>query len=209
MNWLRNAIRRRRMGRAIAEDINAHLEEKVADLMDAGMPEAEARLRARREFGSPALTIEAARGVWGWIWLERLVQDGRHGARLMARSPGFTVVAVLSLALGIGANTAIFGLLDKIAWRMLPVRSPEELRIVEVTRTDKPGARTKAGTSYTYRQYALWRDHSRSFEALAGIRRGCAGETGRGGAITSGAKRNSCPATILTCWAFPPRWAAC
>jgi hypothetical protein len=67
---------------------------------------------------------EASHEVWASIWVERLMQDLRYGARLLARSPGFTAVAVLSLALGIGANTAIFGLLDKIAWRMLPVPEP-------------------------------------------------------------------------------------
>jgi hypothetical protein len=167
MNWLLNAIRRRRMERAVAEDIEAHLLEKTADLMDTGMPEREARLQARRELGNTALLIEASREVWGWMWLERLLQDLRLSTRLMARNPGFTAAAILSLALGIGANTAIFGLLDKIAWRMLPVHKPEELRIVEVVRSRKSGT-TKSDTSYTYPQYALWRDHARSFQALAG-----------------------------------------
>jgi predicted permease len=79
---------------------------------------------------------------------------------------------VLSLALGIGANTAIFGLLDKIVLRMLPVRHPEELRMVEVARTSKRGASAKADTSYTYTQYALWRDRNRSFTALAAANSG-------------------------------------
>jgi predicted permease len=167
MNWLLNAIRRRRMALAATEDIESHLEEKTAELVENGMPEREARLQARRELGNVALLMEASREVWGWMWLERLVQDLRLSARLMARNPGFTTVAILSLALGIGANTAIFGLLDKIAWRMLPVHKPEELRIVEVLRNRKPGT-AKTDTSYTYAQYALWRDHARSFHALAG-----------------------------------------
>ena len=171
MNWLLNAMRRRRMERAVAEDIEAHVAEKTADLMEAGMPEREARLQARRELGNAALLIEASREVWGWMWLERLLQDLRFSTRLMVRNPGFTAVAILSLALGIGANTAIFGLLDKIAWRMLPVHKPEELRIVEVVRTRKSGT-TKSDTSYTYSQYALWRDHARSFQSLAGYSAG-------------------------------------
>jgi hypothetical protein len=154
------------MRQEAAEDIEVHLEEKVADLIDSGVPEPEARAQARREFGNILLVTEASRDVWASIWLERLMQDLRYGARLLARSPGFTAVAILSLALGIGANTAIFGLLDKIAWRMLPVRSPEELRMVEAAGASKRDT-LKAQVSYTYTQYALWRDHNRSFAALA------------------------------------------
>ena len=168
MNWLRNLVRRRGWESAIAEDIEAHLEEKAADLMEAGVPEREARLRARREFGNATLVNQASREVWVWLWLERLVQDVRHGARLMAANPGFTAVAVVTLGLGIGANTAIFGLLDKLAWRMLPVRHAQELRLVQALRTRKPGAPAKLDTSYTYSQYALWREGNRSFQALAG-----------------------------------------
>jgi predicted permease len=171
MNWFLNAMRGRGMERAVAEDIENHLAEKTAALIEAGTPEREARLQARRELGNAALLIEASREVWGWMWLERLVQDLRLSTRLMARNPGFTAVAILSLALGIGANAAIFGLLDRIAWRMLPVHNPEELRIVEVVRTRKSGT-TKTDTSYTYAQYALWRDHARSFQALAGYSAG-------------------------------------
>jgi predicted permease len=172
MNWLRSAIRTWRVRRAVTEEIDAHLEEKVADLMDSGLPEREARLRARREFGNAALATEDSRDVWGWIWLERFAQDVRHGARLMIRNPGFTAVAVLSLALGIGANTAIFGLLDKIVLSMLPVRNPEELRMVEIARTGARGAPSELAAGYTYTQYALWRDRNRSFAALAAVNSG-------------------------------------
>jgi predicted permease len=171
MTWLRRVIERRRIQQEAVSDIEAHLEEKVADLVEPGVPEPEARARASREFGNILLVTEASREVWGWVWLERLVQDLRYGARLLARSPGFTAVAVLSLALGIGANTAIFGLLDKIAWRMLPVRSPEALRMVEAAGTSKRDT-LKAHVSYTYTQYALWRDHNRSFTALAATNSG-------------------------------------
>jgi len=171
MNWLSNAIFRRRIERALADDLEAHIEEKTASLVEDGMPERDARLQARKELGNVPLLIEESREVWGWTWLERLMQDVKHSLRLMARSPGFTAVAILSLALGIGANTAIFGLLDKIAWRMLPVHKPEELQILEIVRTRKSGT-TKSDTSFTYPQYVLWRDHTRSFHALAGYSSG-------------------------------------
>jgi predicted permease len=171
MTWLMGLIHRRRMRQDAAPDIQAHLEEKVADLIDSGVPEPEARAQASREFGNILLVTEASHEVWVWIWLERLMHDLRYGARMLARSPGFTAVAVLSLALGIGANTAIFGLLDKIAWRMLPVQSPEELRMVEAAGAGKCDT-LKAHVSYTYTQYALWRDHNRSFAALAATNSG-------------------------------------
>jgi len=171
VTWLMRVFQRRRMRQEAAEDIQAHLEEKVADLVEAGVPELEAQAQASREFGNILLVTEASREVWGSIWLERLTQDLRYGARLLARSPGFTAVAVLSLALGIGANTAIFGLLDKIAWRMLPVHNPEELRMVEAAGASKRDT-LKAHVSYTYTQYALWRDHNRSFTALAATNSG-------------------------------------
>src|SRR5215475_11113990 len=97
MSWLLNALRRRRMERAIAEDIESHIEEKTAALMESGMSEAAARLQARREFGNVGLWIEDSREVWGWRWLDQFTQDLRHGIRMLARNPGFTTVAILSL----------------------------------------------------------------------------------------------------------------
>ena len=79
MNWIQNAMRRRRMEKAVSEDIEAHLAEKTADLMESGMAEQAARLAARREFGNALLVTENSRAVWRWTWLERLAQDLRHG----------------------------------------------------------------------------------------------------------------------------------
>ncbi len=160
--------------RDVDDEIAAHIEEKTAELIDAGLSPAEARLRAHREFGNLGLIAENSRSVWGWTWLERLVQDLRYALRMLARTPGFTAVAILSLALGIGANTAIFGLLDLILFRMLPVERPEELKIVNIRwRPDrKPDAalthpcyRTLRVGNHTFRDLAAygsftWRDRS-------------------------------------------------
>jgi predicted permease len=159
---MKRLLDRIRLRRSINQELDAYLEEKVADLIEAGVPEAEARLRARREFGNATLIAEDSRTALGWGWLDHLVQDLRYAFRMLRRSPGFTTVAVLSLALGIGANTAIFGLLDTIVWRMLPVRQPEALWAVSLTEsTGKPS------TSQSYPLYALLRDHNRAFEGLA------------------------------------------
>jgi predicted permease len=98
------------------------------------------------------------------MWLERLSQDVQYAVRTLMRTPGFTTVAILSLALGIGANTAIFGLLDVILYRMLPIEHPEELRIVSVKwSADVP----KPSSALTHPFFRMMRDRNRSFSDLA------------------------------------------
>ena len=97
-----------------------------------------ARLAARRAFGNAAYTAEETRQAWGWTWLERLGQDLRYAARILRKSPAFTAVAVLSLALGIGANTAVFSVLDALLLKSLPVSHPEQLRIFTWVRHGDP-----------------------------------------------------------------------
>src|SRR5579862_2541257 len=120
-------IRTRRARRELAAEIQAHIAERAADLMDAGLPEPQALQQARREFGNPTLLAETAGEVWGWPWLERLGKDLRYAARSLRAGPLFTVTAVISLALGIGANTAIFTLLYASLWKPMPVPAPRQV----------------------------------------------------------------------------------
>ena len=105
------------------------------------------------ELGNLTLAAEDARAEWGWTRLDQTVQDLRYALRTLARSPGFTAAAVLSLALGIGANTALFTLINAVTWRMLPIRDPETLLLLG----QRQGAETANG--FSYQQYEVIRDH--------------------------------------------------
>jgi predicted permease len=153
MGWLTQILSRRRRYDELAESIREHLEEKIEDLMEDGLSREEATHRARREFGNVTLIEERSREVWQWPRLESLIQDMRFGVRMLLKKPVFTLIVVTTLALGIGANLAIFSFVDTFFLRPLPAREPEQLISVE-------GA-------FSYPAYAHYRDHSKSFETLA------------------------------------------
>ncbi len=149
----------KRFDRDLEEEMRAHVEMQAEENRENGMDAIEARYAARRRFGNSVLLNERSREMWGWTWLERLGQDLRYACRTMRRSPGLTLAAVVSLALGIGADTAIFSVMDGLWFRPLAVRDPGSLVRV-FTASER---QTRGDTSYLdYLDY-------RQADTLAGL----------------------------------------
>jgi predicted permease len=153
---------RRKLERELEEEIRSHLEMQIEDNLRQGMSLEEARRAARLKFGGVEQVKEAYRDKSRFGWIENLWQDLRYGVRMLLKKPGFTLVVTLTLSLGIGANTAIFSVVNMFLFRPLPVERPDELAAVFAYRED-PGARGV----HTYRNYIDLRDHNNIFSGLA------------------------------------------
>jgi putative ABC transport system permease protein len=155
---------RRRQDRELDEEIASHIRLAIADRVERGETVEEAARAARREFGNVLVVKEVTRQMWGWIALEQFAQDVRYACRGLRKAPGFTAVAVATFALGIGANTAMFSVINAVMLRPLPFPKPEHL--VSITEVDQ--RRGDAGSSsVAWPNFFDWRSRSRTFEHMA------------------------------------------
>ena len=153
---------RRRRDQDLDDEIETHLAMAMRDHIEQGDEPQSAAFAARREFGNRTLVKETTREIWGWHAFETLWQDLRYALRMMRRSGGFTFVAVLSLALGIGANTAIFSVINTLMLRLLPVRNPEQL----VELLQKYPGEPRGNGFWSWESYKHFRDHNHVFSDL-------------------------------------------
>ena len=167
-NWLGELWRRltalvtrKQIDRDLEDEMRLHLELRAQQQAEAGIALDEAHHAAQRRFGNTLLMKETSRAVWGWHWLETFAQDLQYALRTLRRSPGFTAAAVLSLALGIGANTAIFTLINALLLRTLPVHEPEELVWMKAANLETDGQR-----SFPYPFYRELRGHNSVFSGV-------------------------------------------
>ena len=161
----------------LSDEMEAHLGFVIDEQMEAGLSEEQARIAARRRFGNEIRTLEQAHESWQFPRLETFIKDVRYGVRAIRRSPGFALILVLTLALGIGANTAIFSVVYSVLLRPLPYPAAERLMWLGES-TAKA-----SGISVTWINYQHWRNENTAFEDMAGFSWSDLTLTGRGDAM--------------------------
>jgi len=198
MEWVRRLFSRRRRYQDLSISIQEHLEEKADELMEQGMSREEAMQAARRAFGNVGLIEERSREEWIWPELEGLRADLKYALRQLWKHPAFSLTAILTLTLGIGANVVVFSVLNALIVRPLNVSDPQQLYNVE--------HKQHGWYTQSYPDYLDYRDRNRTFDGMR--------PTIRSVPHSPRVKRSPrtsailLPATTSTCWAFSLCWVA-
>jgi len=169
---LRSLFRWAQADQELDDELRDHLERKTEEYVAKGMTQEEAHRRARLDLGGIEQTKEKCRDARRVNWIQDFVQDLRFGLRVLRKSPGFTAVAVLTLALGVSANTAVFSIVDAVLLRDLPYRDAERLVAVWCAEIGQPGTKIFA----SYADFEEFKAHSHSFDQLAAATWARAGE---------------------------------
>jgi hypothetical protein len=154
---LRALLRPKRVEQELDEEFQFHLEQRIQTGIERGLAPEEARAEALRALDNISLRKEECRDMRGLNFVDNLAQDLKYAIRTLRKGPLFTAVAIVSLALGIGANTAIFSVMDVLLLRPLPVKAPDQLRLVSLSRKEKPRY------SFNYPMFELIRDRNEVF----------------------------------------------
>jgi len=180
MSWLEQIFRRQHLYDELGEEVREHLEEKTEQLMRAeNLSRADARQAALRAFGNPTLVQTRSREVWQWPRLESLLADVKLALRRLRKSPGFGITVLLTLAIGIGANTAVFTVVDSILLKPLPYPQPEQLVAVCLHAPGAAGlANFAEGLRLSPSMYLTFDEHNRTFQSIGVWLSGTANVTG-------------------------------
>ena len=146
MNWKRRALDH------LDEDIRDHIERETAENIERGLSPEDARLAALRKFGNVARTMEDTRDVWNIVWLDQLLQDLRYGFRVLRRNPAFSAIVILTLALGIGVNTAVFSVINSVLLRPLPYREADRIVFLWSSNPSRPREPLSPGRLLDFRR---------------------------------------------------------
>jgi predicted permease len=162
MNWLRKFLTRGEVYGDLSDEIRAHLEERVDELVADGRSRKQALEKARREFGNATLIEERGREAWGWRGVEDMIGDVKFGARMLGKNPGFAAIAILTLAVGIGANATVFSWIRAVLLDPLPGAAEPE-RIVAIEEQAPSGDPVMA----SYLDFRDFRDHLKLIQGLS------------------------------------------
>jgi predicted permease len=165
MGWLKQFFLRRKLYADLDAEVAFHLQKRTEELVAEGMPKEQALVKAKKKFGNVSALKENAREAWGWKWLDDLQVDLRFGVRMLKKNPVLTLAAVLTLALGIGANTAIFTLLYGLVLKSLPAHNATELARAGVS--SKADLSDEGGSFMTYHMFQTFREEQKSFQELS------------------------------------------